>query len=397
MADYSEIENILAQYAPQNPDGESSALRNALAGPTTERGYLWPWMKEGDKLSPAVPGIIHEPWEAVQRLLTQAYYPTGSGDAAPVGDALAAAGAVALPSLGLNVAGMMPKNALGVFGGQLAKTADRAALARAEEMAAKGAPRDDIWDKTGWFQGKDGQWKFEIDDSNAALGNRQKGRLSSVMEHDPLYAAYPDIGKTPTTGLGGWLGMLTGGGYMEPRPKWFGLSQDRGQMVYSKAYEGDARLNKLLHETQHAVQGAEDFGRGANTRTAATGLSDQDVAVLRDRWRQLADAERERLLGHAKRYEQFAAETPRSEDRQRYLAQRDKYLKEAHGADAPMRKFFKDDESFLHDLAYDVSAGEVEARNVEKRRTMTPEQRKASPPWETEDIPLDQQLVRRGR
>ena len=40
-------------------------------------------------------------------------------------------------------------------------------------------------------------------------------------------------------------------------------------------------------------------------------------------------------------------------------------------------------------------AGEVEARNVQHRMDMTPEQRRATPPWATEDVPRDQQIVRR--
>jgi hypothetical protein len=43
---------------------------------------------------------------------------------------------------------------------------------------------------------------------------------------------------------------------------------------------------------------------------------------------------------------------------------------------------------------YQHLAGEVEARNVQKRMKYTPEQRRATPPWETEDIPRDQQIVR---
>ena len=41
-------------------------------------------------------------------------------------------------------------------------------------------------------------------------------------------------------------------------------------------------------------------------------------------------------------------------------------------------------------------AGEVEARNVQQRLTMTPEERAATPPWETEDVPEDRQIVRMG-
>jgi hypothetical protein len=39
-------------------------------------------------------------------------------------------------------------------------------------------------------------------------------------------------------------------------------------------------------------------------------------------------------------------------------------------------------------------AGEVEARNVANRLGMTSDERRAKPPWSTEDVPWDQQIVR---
>ena len=45
---------------------------------------------------------------------------------------------------------------------------------------------------------------------------------------------------------------------------------------------------------------------------------------------------------------------------------------------------------------YHRNAGEVEARNVQTRRDFTPDERRASPPWETEDVPRDRQIVRFG-
>jgi predicted GNAT family acetyltransferase len=48
------------------------------------------------------------------------------------------------------------------------------------------------------------------------------------------------------------------------------------------------------------------------------------------------------------------------------------------------------------DNLYTRLAGETEARNVQNRRDFTPEQRRARPPWETQDVPDDQQIVRFG-
>lgn len=43
---------------------------------------------------------------------------------------------------------------------------------------------------------------------------------------------------------------------------------------------------------------------------------------------------------------------------------------------------------------YRRSAGEVEARNASRRAALSPEERAATPPWETEDVPQDRQMVR---
>jgi hypothetical protein len=42
---------------------------------------------------------------------------------------------------------------------------------------------------------------------------------------------------------------------------------------------------------------------------------------------------------------------------------------------------------------YHTNPGEVEARNVEHRLSMSPEQRRATPPWQTTDVPTEEQNV----
>lgn len=43
---------------------------------------------------------------------------------------------------------------------------------------------------------------------------------------------------------------------------------------------------------------------------------------------------------------------------------------------------------------YHRTSGEVEARNVQTRMNMTPAERRATPPWLTQDVPDEQQIVR---
>ena len=98
---------------------------------------------------------------------------------------------------GLGLAGAVPLIG-GIFGGALAKTADHAALARAGEMAAAGHGADAIWKETGWFQGPDQKWRFEIPDNQSQMYTVKEGErpLSDVLHHNKLYEAYPDAANT---------------------------------------------------------------------------------------------------------------------------------------------------------------------------------------------------------
>jgi hypothetical protein len=101
-----------------------------------------------------------------------------------------------------------PAGALGMFAGKAAKTADRAALARAEAMEQAGADAAKVWDETGWFRGADDKWRFEIPDDTAklTLSGRTKETmaddLSRMMFHRNAYDAYPDAKRIYTTAEG---------------------------------------------------------------------------------------------------------------------------------------------------------------------------------------------------
>ena len=72
---------------------------------------------------------------------------------------------------GLAALGLLPfvPGALGTIAGKGAKTADLAKMRLAKQMSKKGDDIADIHKKTGWWQGPDGQWRFEIDDSGSAI------------------------------------------------------------------------------------------------------------------------------------------------------------------------------------------------------------------------------------
>lgn len=262
-----------------------------------------------------------------------------------------------------------PRGAVGVFGGRLAKTADQAALTKAEEMAAAGAPREAIWNDTGWFQGADQKWRFEIPDTAAKMnpnsysgGLPDRGALQPIagqMWHPDVYAAYPDVRRA---------GMLVerqaepSGVYSSANASRTG---DETLKIFAPTTE-EAR-SVALHEMQHAIQQREGFTPGANPTEILRGYKN----IVRDYEDQIV-AINEQL--------KRAQGTPRYNDlmqmRQELVNEIQK-LQGPHGIGLQERATNE----------YKRDFGEVEARNVQSRRDMTSEQRRATPPWATEDIP----------
>lgn len=150
--------------------------------------------------------------------------------------------------------------AIGLFGGPLAKGADLAALARAKSMAEAGTHPTNIWKDTGWFQGPDNKWRFEIPDTNAQwLRSPKRGStdtMKDVLSHPELYAAYPELADI----------------WAEPIRK--GTSTLGEYYPSDHSYRGGIRIqNKIadprstaLHELQHAIQQREGFDPGASSR-----------------------------------------------------------------------------------------------------------------------------------
>jgi len=168
--------NRLLDYMPEGSDPTYGQDYNRLMSDTVvDRASVLPlatYADGGTRL--AVPGMLQSPWDAFWN----------AGQAASRGDWRGAGHAAGEAAGAAMVGGLVspkPAGALGTFGGRLAKTADHSALGRAEDMAAQGMPREQIWNDTGWFQGVDGKWRFEIDDSGVRLSDHYyRGRLQTA-------------------------------------------------------------------------------------------------------------------------------------------------------------------------------------------------------------------------
>lgn len=190
-----------------------------------------------------------------------------------------------------------PAGALRTFGGVGAKTADLTALERAKTLELRRSSPEAIHAATSWYRDVDGEWKFEIPNDQGTLrvapklqfpakvtqpdhvpgiqpaykapdgtdvghtvpavqptvpGKPMKfTELGDIYDDPKLYAAYPDLAKTPVRHLAdGPEGAL-----YNPVSK----------TIYLGEHSDPADMQAtLLHEIQHAVQMKEGFAWGSD-------------------------------------------------------------------------------------------------------------------------------------
>jgi len=169
---------------------------------------------------------------------------------------------------------------LGSIAGITAQGANKAKLAEAIKM--KYPTRDDpqgpftteeIWRKTGWYEGPEGKWKHEIPGSTEANLNHTKlkdawvGRINKdpvmklheVLNYPELYKAYPEL-KNTTVKLKDTEGVLSG-----TLDDW--VDKNWTSIVLDPIASTDLK-NTLLHEIQHWIQEREGFDLGSNWNAA---------------------------------------------------------------------------------------------------------------------------------
>jgi hypothetical protein len=403
--------------------------------PLKERATVLPFGQyEDGSVGLAWPGLLAAPAEGMVNFGRYGYdSPEAIRDNAA--SAFDVAGGAVTGGLGVGLAGGLADNSVGIFGGRLAKTADQNALMRAEKLAAEGAPREQIWNDTGWFQGVDGKWRFEIDDSGAIPTDKKKSEIFTVpdgLKHDDLFSAYDQFKDMPLNVGRMSMGMSNGqyhgldrgihlsGSVAEPsrsslsRVKEIEASPeykttfdteypgatnaDLDRMLDEWTYSplgreytelrrynsnfGDRAKDTTLHELQHGVQEIEGFNRGSNTEKFAA------QGVWRDLYgeAQVVQNRIEYLGEDPVRAANFVAAEKKLDPIQL------KYLAETYSRDELSDLVKKNDPYEL----YRRTAGEAEARTVQARQNLTPEQRQSRPPWLDYDVPEADQIVRFG-
>ena len=330
---------------------------------------------------------------------------------------------------------------------------DNLSVARRMEEAKKDAKA--IKMATGWERGTDGKWRYEtgdakIKDTIELDGKTFKrydedmlwtsGKFGDVVDAPELFKAYPEL-RDVRIETDAVLNDMPSNGEYNPRTNTITIHSD--DLKYQNSI--------LNHEIQHAIQHIEGFETGGSAENVRERIqqiidnSSDEVGYARERLREWADLNAmaamldvayRKFVGSGNEWERAKAveiywdaintiedndkaelainyphdKTPREVAESGYLV--DDVIRELNRLADETRKEIPDGNidtmrkvdrlvGALKDKTdfelYNRLAGEVEARNTEKRIGMTEEERRASLASETEDVAReDQILLRQG-
>ena len=289
------------------------------------------------------------------------------------------------------------------YAGRDAGNADLEALHEAERYEMQGVDAETIRQKTGWFRGADGKWRWEIDDSGMKLRTDAADisnytTLGELVDAPALFATYPDMKDMDVTFQ--TLERGQNGGYNR---RFDSIELSRGLKN-----RPEALLNSLTHEVQHAIQQKEGFTPGANlkywNRKLEEGYDGRDAETrregtrLREQYEQMKANDPE-FMRSMEELNAMAPTVPRGKvdmdtweqvepdppEWVRFDERRDQ-LEEKYG-DRVWDYFSLRDsidrnarDSRLPGDLYRDTAGEIEARDAAARRGLTAEERRGRKP-----------------
>lgn len=320
------------------------------------------------------------------------------------------------------------------FGGEKARSANIEALREAQEMQARGVDMESIRKATGWHEGMDGKWRFEIDDSGMTyhrggdaafrryhadyaeyqelmrkwasgdvtaeeearlqrldeIWGREDGRLRArvesgsarledILDHEGLFQAYPQLRWTRVEFSDLPKGTL---GSYSPSEDLITLSSELRS----------APESTLVHEIQHAIQNTEGLAKGSSWQYWEKKLTRGDEIQskgFQDARRRLIrfqiDEANEEALTLKDRLEKAEAQ---DDD----LAEYNRLWEEAErrGLDGKINEYYELRDNYYMQMnrpgnrvpseLYYNTAGEIEARDAAARRALTAEQRREKAP-----------------
>lgn len=268
---------------------------------------------------------------------------------------------------------------------------------------------------TGWEKGVDGKWRYEMPDAkikdtlDVGGGNIVKrneedmlwngGKLEKAIDAPELFKLYPQL-KDVRINTDAIMNDMPSNGEYNPQTKTITIHAD--ELKY---------LNSILnHEIQHVIQREEGFAHGGTPEQV-----ERDFNAAKAEWKARSYAfeleEKAKEMGgeyNQSEVEKALIQEYKDMDMPEFIPDKETRIKGfnyfARGyADRSMDdaiKRFRLDRFQRTDFdsyqEYRKLAGEVEARNVEKRLGMTDEERRNSLASETEDVNRDEQIVMNG-
>jgi hypothetical protein len=329
----------------------------------------------------------------------------------------------------------------------------RDSLDAAKAMAAAGKSSEEIRAATGWFPGLDGKMRWEVPDNDASfidakafreastkvyggpafshlpwkevvdrLESGQYLKISDVLNHPLLFEAYPDAANIAFFPISG---NIVQGSHRAVN----GNSIITATVTLDGDQISDESLSTILHELQHYIQNNEGFAKGGspdNLLTKADLLDAvkfrqsyqainkyrQQIAALVDEVRK--EKEKTGFLGFGGPNKKAVQSlNDRIEEIQKtvneiWAAQKKNLSLDKGSVRAALLSAINRVEDrfgtswFLNkrneglDMVYRSLAGEIEARDVQARQSMTDEQRAATAPYSSENIAPEDAIVMFG-
>lgn len=277
--------------------------------------------------------------------------------AVPTPGGIAKGAAMAAPAIG------------GMFIGKGARTWDALAAQKAKMMAEMGTDARTIWQETGTWKGPDGKWRQEISDQSAKLtlgrgtpdeyGAIEAKTFEGALKHQQLKRAYPELNE------------ITFLHY--PKEEYLGANFDPRDMVVTMGQKAmNPKEGVALHELQHGIQRKEGFAQGGSPSN-----------VL-DEWYSNVNKQLSSLSKQMDSLPEFERKFDKTKQEQ-YNILRSQY------DELMSQKLYNPPNA---EEAYRRLAGEAEARATQARMNMTSEQRRATFPEESYDVPLNELIIR---
>lgn len=235
----------------------------------------------------------------------------------------------------------------------------------------------EIWDKTGFWLGRDGKWRYEIDDYINIYDNENKVRmdygilrdgkprkLPEVYMNEKLYEAVPEL-RNISIVVDPSIKQGSSGYYSS------------GDKTIHQRFSSDRETT--LHETQHAVNDI------VGSKFRGSNVQEQEMLGRIQLFKQLRDTVKDPEI--KKELTGLIYEAPKSNKSVHELTYdlRQRAITKSQNDFIIMEETIND---YLKTSAFDrymKDPGEMEARLASKRMDMTAEERKAEPPWETLD------------